>query len=162
MSILMEFKDGLNKLEALSLYPAEERYHCTPVEAVLLASIGVDGIHYCILPTIGKKLEDSPVIVVTPLSDVEVIPVAENIRDFISLVVTLKEAGAIEAAALREKDDFLKYLDEDLQGDSNHERLVKEAVEYCKNEFNIGLMENPYEYIQSIKQRHEDIKYSLL
>lgn len=161
MSILIDFKESLASLGALNLYTIEERYHCTPVEAVLLASIGIDGIHYCILPMDSKSLDDSPVFVVSPHSYVEVLPVAENITDFISLVVTLKEAGGIEAAALRDKDSFLQYFEEDPLDDPEYPVLVNEAIEYCKQKFNIGELENPYEYIQTMKQKYKNLTYTL-
>lgn len=161
MSLVSAFQDSLPELTALSLYPAEARYHCTPVEAVLLATIGVDGIHFCLLPAPDKPLAESPVLVISPLSEVEVIPVAETLMDFIALVITLKEAGAIEAAALREKDAFLSYLEGGLLGDSEHARQVNEAAAYCKQKFSVCEMENPYEYIQTIKQRYQTIRYTL-
>lgn len=161
MSILIDFKESLTSLGALNLYIIEERYHCTPVESELLASIGIDGIHYCILPMDNKSLDDSPVLVVSPHSYVEVLPVAENITDFISLVVTLKEAGGIEAAALRDKHSFLQYLEEGLLDDPEYSALVNQAVEYCKHKFSVSEMENPYEYIQAMKQKYKNITYTL-
>lgn len=162
MSLFQAFKDNLPKLSALNLYGSQERYYCTPVEAVPLASIGADGIYFCILPRVNQTLDDSPVLVISPLSEVEVIPVAETIRDFISLVITLQDAGGIEAAALREKDSFLRYFEENLLlDDLQHAIDIHQAVRYCKEAFGIFEMADPYEYVQTVKQKLRTIPYTL-
>jgi len=86
-SVLMLNKAGNNR---------ECCYEATPCDAIVFASMGVDGAHYCIVPKEGDStLESSPIYRVSPMdfSEGTVIWTAKNFSDFISIAAELKRFG---------------------------------------------------------------------
>lgn len=67
-------------------------YFCTPMEAEILGGPGVDGIHFILLPG------DERVYCVDPAmgeQDTYVLPVAPNLRTFVSYVLFCRDANPI-------------------------------------------------------------------
>lgn len=79
------------------------RYFCTPKGAWIFGSLGVDGIHYCTVPGFGDT-----VFVVNPSApdDRYVMPVAENIAMFFSLIHTLHGTQMIDSMIFWSRDQF--------------------------------------------------------
>ena len=81
----------------LDMRPPECIYDCMPIGAVPLAHMGVDGVHYCIIPLEGDEtLEKSPVYRISPMdfSEGTIRWAAKNIYDFINITVVLRRMGA--------------------------------------------------------------------
>lgn len=79
------------------------RYFCTPDGAEIFGSLGVDGIHYCTIPAFGEY-----VFVVNPMpaDDRHVLPVADSIAHFFSLVAALHGTQLIDQLVGWDRDTF--------------------------------------------------------
>lgn len=93
------------------------KYFCTPKNAKIFASTGVDGIHYCTIPNFGETI-----FAVTPMTSLEhhVFPVAKDLTEFLRLIVTLHGTGLIDQAPLFSKDRFEEFMAE-LQNENKEE-----------------------------------------
>ncbi|MGI6182429.1 MAG: hypothetical protein ACOYIE_10200, partial [Agathobaculum sp.] len=98
-------------LSLVELFPAEEdnAYFCTPLGARILGRIGVDGVHFCDVPSLGLDL----VFAVAPMGEPPfVYPVAANLHEFLAEVYTCGSAGSIEqliGIAPERAADFLRF-----------------------------------------------------
>lgn len=137
-----------------------EKYFCTPLNSIIFAGLGVDGIHFCIIPSKeDKTLENSPVYVVSPLMPGHYTePVAENFTDFLSLVIITKDAATMESISYMDKETFDNYL-QDISGE-NKETI--EAIRVLKETFNLKDIPDVYHYVKSVQQNIEfrKIKFS--
>lgn len=164
MTILQKFRDlgeqTLWPLELLLSPEGEEPYYCTPENADTFARLGVDGIHFCIVPCDGCSEDTRPVMVVSPGSEEEVYTIAKDITDFLNILVSIKSAGAIEIAATQDRDTFQRYLDamtscgegwsaripEEVEKDL---REAEDAAALLRQEFGLtGLSDDPYQHIR--------------
>jgi hypothetical protein len=154
MRITDKFKYIKTDLSPIGLIKKDTKrykYFCTPKNAVVFAGIGVDGIHFCILPDENDKtLENSPVYVVSPMMpDHYVEPVAENFYNFISLVVLLKDAGALEYISYADRAGFSKYL-QDVPCDK--QEIIK-AVTALSDAFPVKNINDAYGYVKQLQSR---------
>lgn len=126
-------------------------YFCTPLNAVIFASIGVDGIHFCIVPEEDDRtLERSAVYVVSPMMPEHyVFVVAENFYDFISLVVSVKYAGLLECISYFERERFLTQIQE-VEADDLE---VKTAIEALTATFPTRVIDDVYGYVRQVQAK---------
>jgi len=131
-------------------------YFCTPKSAVVFANLGVDGIHFCILPDEKDlTLENSPVYVVSPMTpDHYVEVVAENFNDFLSLVVSVKDAGALECISFVEKEGFLEHLQDIPQGNPE----VEKAITALSKSFSVKSIVDVYDYVKQTQAKTDFTK----
>lgn len=112
---------------------SEYNYDCLPIGALPFASMGCDGVHYCIIPQAGDEtLENSPIYRISPMdfSEGTILWTARNFYDFISIIAILKHAWALPILVYQLEDEFIEYLD-DIKLEYN-ERDVKEKKEIDK------------------------------
>lgn len=108
--------------------PAEDTaYFCTPVGAIPVGSLGVDGIHFVLLPG------DERVFCVDPsgMSADYVLPVAENFRTFLRYVLYCEDANPVSQIGWMDEGRFRALLREGKQAQrpvSDAFRQKKEAV----------------------------------
>lgn len=123
------------------------QYFCTPKDAVIFASLGVDGIHYCTIPSLGDL-----VFVVNPMppDDRYVVPVAENLSCFMNLIAALQGTQLIDQLVGWDKAAFVTALSKHFS-ESNDERTAE--LEEMKNIFECVPMDAPYEYIHGLCDR---------
>ena len=100
--------------ESLGLIPSQEpvAYFCTPADAEIFATLGVDGIHFVLLPG------DERVYCVDPsMGEIGtyVLPVAENFRQFLSFVLSCRDANLLSQIYWLSEERFRKALEEDAQ-----------------------------------------------
>ena len=151
MKIIYKFYEIRTDLSYIGLHRGEfGSYFCTPLKAVIFASLGVDGIHFCILPyEEDKTLENSPVYVVSPcMPEHYVEPVAKNFADFLNLVMATKDAGAMECISYMTKESFINYLKDIPEG---KEEIIK-AIEGIKENFTLKDIPDVYDYVKSVQQ----------
>lgn len=148
---LEKFQDLGDRILPLSLYGEKDqtiRYFCTPNESIIFARLGIDGIHFCVYDQSGISRDQSPVFVVSPGSDTPTLPIAHNFKEFIGLLITLKDAGAIEAAANRSFQDFQTYMQaEPYVHDQTEMRKIHDALALLTS-FPYEQIDKPYLYIQ--------------
>ena len=97
--------------ESVGLMPVEEpvAYFCTPADAEIFASLGVDGIHFVLLPG------DERVFCVDPAMGeigTYVLPVAENFREFLSFVLYCRDANPLSQIYWLSEERFRNLLKE--------------------------------------------------
>lgn len=161
MKIIGKFQEIKTDLSYIGLNRGElGSYFCTPLGAIIFASLGVDGIHFCILPSEGdKSLENSPVYVISPcMSEHYIEPVAKNFTDFLNLVMITKDAGAMECISYMTKEAFINYL-KDIP--EEREEVIK-AIGSIKENFTSKDIPDVYDYVKSIQQdvRLRKVKFS--
>ena len=98
--------------ESIGLMPPEEPvdYFCTPMGAEHMGSLGVDGIHFVLLPG------DEQVFCVDPAMGEEgtyVLPVAEDFRQFLSFLLFCRDANPLTQIHWMNEERFRALLRED-------------------------------------------------
>lgn len=89
------------------------RYFCTPKGAEIFGSLGVDGIHYCTVPALGEYVF---MVIPMPADDRYVLPVADNLVHFFSLVAAMHGTQLMDQLAGWDRntfDDALRALFEE-------------------------------------------------
>lgn len=136
------------------------RYFCTPLNAIIFASTGMDGMHFCIVPNDNDPtLEQSPVYVVSPMiSDHYVEAIAENFIDFISIVVSTKDAPLLECISYCARDRFY----EQIQSISDDNFEAKTAISALNSTFSIKVIDNVYDFVRQVqaKLKCETLQFS--
>jgi lysophospholipase L1-like esterase len=161
MKITDKFQKIKTDLSSIGLRRGEfVNYFCTPLNSVIFADLGVDGIHFCIIPVNeDESLENSPVYVVSPcMTEHYIEPVAENFSDFLSLVAITKDAGAMECISYITKEAFINYL-KDIPGE--REEIIQATRALIEN-FTLKDIEDVYDYVRSVQRnvRLSNIKFS--
>lgn len=85
-------------------------YFCTPVDAEYVGRIGVDGVHFILLP------EDEKVYCVDPAMGEEgkyVLPVGESFQEFLSFLLYCKDANPLSQIWWMDEKRFRDMLAED-------------------------------------------------
>jgi len=112
-------RDDLQKLAALEvdwesiglLEPGvfQEPYFCTPLKAEYVGRLGVDGIHFVLLPG------DERVFCVDPsMGEIGtyVLPVAKDLREFLSFLLYCRDANPLSQVYWLSKERFDRLLNE--------------------------------------------------
>lgn len=129
-------------------------YFCTPVDAEVIGGLGVDGIHFCFIPSISPDM----VFVVSPMpyGQKYVEPVAHNFQEFLSFVVFCKDASPLEQISWMSEEQFLELLkSEDMI--VNPEKDV--ALKVLHKALNIKPNLNTY---QDVKKLQANFDYSII
>lgn len=119
-------------------------YFCTPEKAIIFASMGVGGIHYCFI-----KGFDDTVFAVNPEPGIDnhVFPVASSFDDFLRLTFTLRGTQLIDQIPLLDKERFnaiLKNHIVDLSPDAARE------IDDLRDTFNLVTLDDPYGYVMGL------------
>lgn len=153
----MTYQEFLNAgidLSPLGVEKGENcRYFCTPKGARIIGSLGVDGIHFCLIEGFGES-----VFAVSPMNGVGeyVHPVARNFGDFLSLLLSCG-GSAIEQAWQWNKEQFYAFLQENPPA-----REQGRAMERVARELSVPFMEEPFEYVKKLQEEfdYSKIKFS--
>ena len=127
----------------LEIYDNFENYFCTPKNAKIIGSMGVDGVHFCFIEGF-----ENIVFAVSPMEEPYVRPVAQNFGDFLALILKCKNTSPIEQAWMFKKEDFYSFLEED---NRPTEDGIK-ALNNIKEVFDIKEITSPWEYIHSLQE----------
>uniref|UniRef100_N2A0J7 Uncharacterized protein n=1 Tax=Eubacterium plexicaudatum ASF492 TaxID=1235802 RepID=N2A0J7_9FIRM len=131
------------------------KYFCTPTNLNVFASLGVDGVHFGVL----KGHKNPPVYVIDPWSASYVEPISENFEDFLSMLLTLKNANFFTFISGSSKEEFLKICDEDPIPDELPELIYLSKLVYKK----YASLEDVYLAVKKIQSNIElkkCLKYS--
>ncbi|OPX43965.1 hypothetical protein CLHUN_22080 [Ruminiclostridium hungatei] len=168
METLDRLYQAEKELNALGLLLAKDfpHYFCTPLNAVIFAQLGTDGIHYCIIKG-EKELENSPVYVVSPMMPGHYVElVGRNLIDFLSLVISCKDASALEYISYAPKDKFEEFIDEIRKqqlDDWDYNKRVEAAVNELQNAFGLQNIEDVYCHVNETKSNlsyHANMAFS--
>lgn len=124
----------------------EEKYFCTPKGARIIASAGVDGIHYCFVRGQGEM-----VFVVSPMNETgrNVFPIARTFEDLLGLLMACGSMDAIEQAWQWDEEQFEEYL---AAYPAKSEALA--VFDVLRDKLGIKPMENPYEYLCELQREY--------
>ena len=145
-------------------------YDATPIGAKVFASMGVDGIHYCIMPREGDiTLENSPVYRISPMDFAArtVVWTAKNFYDFISISIELKDFWALPCLVGLDKDEFVDLVEQyeyefEMKNECEKTSILC-CIESLRQSFNLVEIRNMYSYIQaaySDKHNHLNLVFS--
>lgn len=136
-------------------------YTCSPVDSIVFARTGYDGIHYSLLTDFGRvtNLSEAPVICVSPMDFGHCVRiVAENIKDFFALSLfghdtfLLIDFPTKEAYMqhLREQQELKStpYFDAELW--TRQKKLVQEKA---ASAFSFPPIEDPFDYVQKVRAK---------
>ena len=121
-------------------------YFCTPVGAEVIGWLGVDGIHFCFIPSISFDM----VFAVSPMPCGEhyVKPIARNFQEFLSLVLFCKDASPLEQICWMGEEQFLELMKSE---EGNSYSAQKAALNTLRTEFGIEAKPNAYQYVKSLQ-----------
>ena len=129
-------------------------YFCTPVGAEVIGWLGVDGIHFCFIPSISSGI----VFAVSPMPCGEhyVEPIARNFQEFLSLVIFCKGASPLEQICYIDEGQFSELLKPE---EENDWPARDAALNTLRKEFGIEAQSNAYQYVKSLQA---DFDYSTI
>lgn len=131
---------------AIGLYvesPYFSPYFCTPENYEFFACLGVDGVHFVLLPG-----DERVFLVDTAFGEIGtfVQPVAENMRQFLSFLLSCRDANVISQIWWMNETQYRELLAGDAE---NHIPGKDEALAAIEKEFDLTPVD-PYEPIKAM------------
>lgn len=81
-------------------------YYCTPKDANILASAGVDGIHYCTIPDFGELI-----FAISPMNFGECVhPIARTFEHLLRLLLSCVDMAALEQCYAWDEEQYKAFL----------------------------------------------------
>jgi len=130
------------------------RYACTPEDAIIFAWTGADGDHFAFDTKNGtiENLEEAPILFIQPMDfSNEVKRAANNIRDFLSIYLEIKDLYVIERiGTYRSESNFIHaYKQEfDLREKKDDFRLIEDRI---RNSIQLKSIESLYKYLLDLR-----------
>lgn len=137
-------RSGL-KLSALGLAMEGEMplYYCTPRDADIFGSAGVDGIHYCTVPGFGEMI-----FAVSPMNFGDCVhPIARDVEELLRLLLACGDMAAVEQCYGWDGEQFRAFL---LDNPPTEEQ--KAVLEALGRTFSLEPEEDPFHCIQSLQR----------
>lgn len=125
-------------------------YFCTPVGAEVIGWLGVDGIHFCFVPSISSDM----VFAVSPIPCGEhyVEPIARNFQEFLSLVLFCKGVSLLEQICWISEEQFSELLKSE---EKNSWPARDAALNTLRMEFGIESQSDVYQYVKDLQANFE-------
>lgn len=147
--------DG-STLATIMLRPTENFYYdITPYDAIPFANTGGDGIHFCFLTEFGqvKDLNEAPIVCVSPTNDPPIRLVANNIQDFLRLVISVPHAECLENWWTFDSEEQINQNLEEMKEfeDVSWNQLRQKIRDEFKSYFNL----EPLDYLPYVKALKE-------
>ena len=119
-----------------------ENYYCTPKDAVIIGSAGVDGIHYCTIPEFGEII-----FAVSPMNFGDCVhPIARNFEDLLRLLLSCADMAALEQCYAWDEEQYKAFLI-----DCPATVRQQEALDAIHNAFGIEPMEDAFAYVKQLQ-----------
>ena len=130
----------------LALGSDNATYFCTPVDAEIIGWVGVDGIHFCFIPSISSDI----VFAVSPMPCGEhyVEPIASGFQDFLSLVLFCRDASILEQICWMDENCFCETLKSAEENECSDTDI---ALNTLRSEFGVDVQLNAYQYVKSLQ-----------
>ncbi|MEL7654481.1 MAG: hypothetical protein AAGU75_01085 [Bacillota bacterium] len=124
----------------------DERYFCTPLNAQMLGWLGVDGIHFCFIPSISSEM----VFVVSPMpcSDYYVQPIARRFNDFLSLLLFCRDATLLESVSYTDEIHFLEQVQ--IEKNIDYPKLER-TLKQIQTAYGIEENTETYDYVRRLQ-----------
>jgi hypothetical protein len=132
-------------------------YFCTPLGAEIIGSLGVDGIHFCRIPSLDADM----IFAVTPIpcGDRHVEPVARDFQDFLSLLLACKHTSLLEQISYFRQEQFFEMLQ---STDETESPDWANALRTLHTDLALMPHPNPYHHVKSLQSAfdHTTIPFS--
>ena len=123
-----------------------ENYYCTPKDAVILGSAGVDGIHYCTIPEFGEMI-----FAVSPMNFGDCVhPIARNFGDLLRLLLFCADMAFLEQCYAWDKEEYKAWLI-----DCPATKKQAQALAAIQAEFGLEPMEDAFAYVKQLQREFD-------
>jgi len=120
------------------------RYDSTPKNAIIIASTGVDGCHFCVVPRQGLSIDESPIYFVSPMDWYDTIRwVSKDFIDFLSIGVSMGSFTYIGCLPC-DREEFMHFVNESWLDDVDE---TKHAIKLLQEEFPLRNYDDLYQYV---------------
>jgi hypothetical protein len=117
-------------------------YYCTPKNAKILATSGVDGIHYCTIPQFGEII-----FAVSPMNFGDCVhPIARNLEDLLRLLLHCGDIAALEQCYAWDEEQFKAFL---IDCPATEEQQA--VLEEIKNKCGLEPIDNSFSYVKGLQ-----------
>lgn len=132
-------------------------YFCTPVGAQI---IGWDnGIHYCFLDGFGQMVF---CVNPEPCGEQYVYPLARDFRDFLRLILAVRNTNPLQQMIGWDKAQYLDFLCSEQALGEDSSKQASAVLKALSDQLGLTPMEHPFEYVKKIQQEfpYQNIVYS--
>jgi len=166
--------DGVRLEFDLGFFPKYSmHYSITPIDVIPFAGTGNNGIHFGFLTDFGyeTKLADAPIVVVCPPCDPPVKLVADNLSDFISIVMKIGDAANLsneyktDQEFIDEFNDYEYQISKDVYSNADKKTINQvmldrkskkmKTINTLIDELGIQPMENVCEYQKELRAKRK-------
>ena len=117
-------------------------YYCTPENANILGTAGVDGIHYCTVPDYGEV-----VFAVSPMNfDDCVHPIARSFEDLLRLLLSCIDMAALEQCYAWDEEQYKKF-----RTDFPATKEQQEVLNTVSDKTGLSPIENAFAYVKELQ-----------
>lgn len=119
-----------------------ENYYCTPKDAVIIGSAGVDGIHYCTIPEFGEMI-----FAVSPMNFGDCVhPIAKNFEDLLRMLLSCADMAVLEQCYAWDEEEYKAWLI-----DCPATKEQAQALAAIQAEFDLEPMEDAFAYVKQLQ-----------
>ena len=117
-------------------------YYCTPKNANILASAGVDGIHYCTIRGFGELI-----FAVSPMNFGDCVhPIARSFEDLLRLLLSCVDMAALEQCYAWDEEQFKAFMI-DCPATEKQQALL----DTIRDEFGLEPIEDAFSYVKELQ-----------
>lgn len=128
-------------------------YYCTPEKANILATAGVDGIHYCTIPNFGELI-----FAVSPMNFGDCVhPIARSFEDLLRLLLSCVDMAALEQCYAWDEEQYKAFL-----VDCPATKEQQEVLDVIRSELGLTPIENAFSYVKELQAEfdYSEIPYT--
>ncbi len=119
-----------------------ELYYCTPKNAKILASAGVDGIHFCTIPQFGEMI-----FAISPMNFGDCVhPIARSFEDLLRLLLHSGDVAALEQCYAWDAEQYKAFLI-DCPATEKQQAVLDEI----KNKCGLTPIEDSFAYVKELQ-----------
>ena len=119
-----------------------ELYYCTPKKAQILASSGIDGIHYCTIPQFGEII-----FAVSPMNFGDCVhPIARSFEDLLRLLLHCGDIAALEQCYAWDEEQYKAFLI-DYPATEKQQAVLNEI----KSKFGLEPINDSFAYVKELQ-----------
>lgn len=119
-----------------------ELYYCTPKKAQILATSGVDGIHYCTIPQFGEII-----FAISPMNFGDCVhPIARSFEDLLRLLLHCGDIAALEQCYAWDEEQYKAFLI-----DCPATEKKQAVLDEIKNKCGLEPIEDSFAYVKELQ-----------
>lgn len=148
MNIFEQFRKMNIDFSAIGIQQLEhyENYYCTPKDAEIIGSAGVDGIHYCTIPEFGEMI-----FAVSPMNFGDCVhPIARSFEDLLRLLLSCVDMAALEQCYAWDEEQYKAFLIDCPA--TEKQQAVLDAIQ---KKFGLEPMEDAFAYVKQLQSEFD-------